>query len=283
MLKISHRVGHALTTKGKQSPDGVKEWAQAAPIAKLVIGELAHYENVGQQRFDDPTGRIDKTTKQLCSEVNGWGSEVHIDYHLNAHGDGGEWTSGNGVEVFVNTRKPKEAVELAQKVQSNIVKVTGFRDRGVKFHDWDMVNYPKGTNILIEMGFMTNKDDVSIIRSTDGQIKIAAAIVDAIVSQYKLKRRVTYSKIEKEELSVRIKKGDKGEMVKLIHFFLASLGYTQVKHADIDEYQDFTVDAVKRFQQDQILTKPTPGEVDFETFSAFAKVLHVYYKDHIQK
>ncbi|MCC3359623.1 peptidoglycan-binding domain-containing protein [Bacillus sp. REN16] len=71
-------------------------------------------------------------------------------------------------------------------------------------------------------------------------------------------------------------------MVKLIHFFLTSLGYTQVKHVEIDEFQDFTEDAVKRFQRDQKLTKPTPGVVDFETFSAFAKVLHVYYKDRLK-
>jgi|SRR5690606_10925109 len=188
-MRITHRVGHALTTRGKQSPDGVKEWAQAEPIAKLVIAELNNYEGVVQKRVDDPTGKVDKSLSTLVAEVNNFKADVHIDYHLNAHGNGATWTTGHGTEVFVNTRKPKEAVELATKVLNNIVSATGFRNRGVKFYDWEMVKSPKATNILVEICFMTNKDDVSIVRSTDGQIKIAAAIVEAVVSQYKLKRK----------------------------------------------------------------------------------------------
>ncbi len=103
--------------------------------------------------------------------------------------------------------------------------------------------------------------------------------IDDVVKDFQWETKVLG--VSKGDLSVRIKKGDKGEIVKLIHFFLAALGYTQTKHVEIDEYQDFTVDAVRRFQEDQKLRKPTPGVVDFETFSAFAKVLHVYYKDRL--
>lgn len=203
-MRITHRVGHALTTRGKQSPDGVKEWAQAEPIAKLVIAELNNYEGVAQKRVDDPTGKVDKSLKTLIAEVNDFKADVHIDYHLNAHGDGTTWTSGHGTEVFVNTRKPKEAVELATKVLNNIVSVTGFRNRGVKYYNWDMVNFPKATNILVEICFMTNKDDVSIVRSTDGQIKIAAAIVEAIVSQYNLKRKGSKNTKDKKVVQSKV-------------------------------------------------------------------------------
>lgn len=216
MLKLSHRVGHAKTTRGKQSPDGVKEWAQAVEIFKLVYAELANYENVAQKRFDDPTGMIDKPTGQLAREVNDWGSHVHIDYHHNGHGDGLTWTDGHGIETFVALSKAanKENVELAKKVQANMVKNTGLRDRGVKYFNWDMVNLVKCPSILVEMGFMTNKKDTAVIRSKTGQQQFAKAIVDGLVSQYNLKRRPEPVKVVKVEaqiagtLSHKIVKGD---------------------------------------------------------------------------
>lgn len=188
MFKISHNVGHALTTKGKQSPDGVKEWTQASAICKLVIAELANYEGVAQKRFDDTTGQVDIPLNKRYQAVNDWGAHVHIDYHLNAHGDGTQWTEGNGVEVFIAESKPKEALALAQKLQNNLVASTGFRNRGVKFENWAMVYYTKMTSVLIEMGFMTNRQNTNFIRSAEGQKKIALAIVKSLVEQYGLKK-----------------------------------------------------------------------------------------------
>jgi N-acetylmuramoyl-L-alanine amidase len=193
LLKVSHNVGHSEKgTPGKQSPDGVKEWTQAAEVCKLVIFELACYEGVAQKRFDDPSGRVDYSLHSRYTAVNDWGAHVHIDYHLNAYGSG--WNGSGGVEVWVDRGKPEEAYELAKKVQANLVAATGFRDRGVKEEAWDMVHFTKMTAILIELGFMTNKEEAMFIRSVEGRKKIAKAIVAALVSQYGLKRK--YPEVE---------------------------------------------------------------------------------------
>jgi N-acetylmuramoyl-L-alanine amidase len=188
-LKISHACGHAKFTPGKESPDGRKEWEQTDPICRLVMGILTTYEGIEQKRFDDPTGKRDIPLKERYTAINNWGADVHIDYHLNAHGDGKTWTSGNGIEVFVAKSKPKEALALATKMQKNLVAATGFRDRGVKFEDWAMVKFTKMTAVLPELGFMTHKENTEFVRSVEGQRKIAEAIVKALADQYGLKKK----------------------------------------------------------------------------------------------
>ncbi|PLR93181.1 N-acetylmuramoyl-L-alanine amidase family protein [Bacillus sp. T33-2] len=186
-MKFSHAAGHARTTRGKQSPDGVKEWEQTVPIMLMVMDELAKYEGVEQRRFDDPTGQRDIPLKERYNAINAWGADVHIDYHLNAYGTG--WNDASGVEMWIADSKPKEALALAQKMQNNLVAVTGFKNRGVKFENWDMVYFTKMTAVLAELGFMTHRQNTEFIRSAVGQRKIALAIVAALVYQYGLKKK----------------------------------------------------------------------------------------------
>lgn len=202
LFKITHSPGHALTTPGKESPDGVKEWAQASEICKLVIAELANYENVAQKRVDDVTGKVDISRSKRIQEINDWGAHVHIDYHLNAAGVG--WNDASGVEVFIKESKPTAALDLATKLQSNLVQASGFKNRGVKFENFDMVYYPKCTAVLIEFGFMTNKGNTDFIRSAEGKKKLAQAVVDALVSQFGLKKRVV---VPKDTTKYRLRSG----------------------------------------------------------------------------
>jgi hypothetical protein len=199
LLKITHAAGHSkYNTPGKQDPEGMKEWEYTNEIVKLVIEELSHYKNVAQLRIDDPTGKVDYSLPKRYNAVNDWNSDIHIDYHLNAYGSGG-WTSANGIETFVDPSKPKEAVSLATKVQANLVKELKFANRGVKYAAWDMIHFTKNTAILIEFAFMTNKDEAYKMRTKEYQKKAAKAVVDSLVSQYKLVRNPEPKQSAKKE------------------------------------------------------------------------------------
>jgi N-acetylmuramoyl-L-alanine amidase len=187
MIKITHAAGHALVTAGKQSPDGYKEWQVTTEIVQLVMRELETYEGVAQKRMDDPTGKSDISLKQRCELINDWGANVHIDYHLNAYGTG--WNNAGGTETYIYVTRPKEAASLAEKIQSNLVKELGFHNRGVKAADFQMVRETKMTAILIEFAFMTNYNEALKMRTPEYQKRAAKAVVDGLVSQYKLKRK----------------------------------------------------------------------------------------------
>jgi N-acetylmuramoyl-L-alanine amidase len=187
MLKISHAAGHALVTPGKQDPEGVKEWWYNDKIVQYVMELLANYEGVEQKRFDDVTGKTDISLTTRSNRINAWGADIHIDYHQNAYGVG--WTSPGGIETYTYTSKPKDAVALATRVQTNLVLNLGFADRGVKSADFHMLRATNMTAILIEFSFMTNKAEAYKMRTDEYQKKAAQAVVDALVSHYKLKRK----------------------------------------------------------------------------------------------
>ncbi|MGM0903046.1 MAG: N-acetylmuramoyl-L-alanine amidase [Bacillota bacterium] len=187
-LKVSGAAGHALVTAGKQDPEGKKEWWYTDKILRYTFDMLAEYEGVVTKRFDNPTGKREISLPERYNAINKWGADVHIDFHLNAYGSGG-WTSPGGTECYVDPSRPKEAVELAKKIQANLVRELGFNNRGVKYVAFDMVHFTKMTAVLPEIAFMTNKNEAYKMRTAEYQKKAAKAIVDALVGQYRLKKK----------------------------------------------------------------------------------------------
>jgi N-acetylmuramoyl-L-alanine amidase len=206
MFKISLSAGHGKNTPGKQTPDGtMKEWEFNSAVVKYLMAGLANYEDVAVLRLDDPTGKRDVPLQERSDRANGWGANVHIDIHANAFGS--TWNDANGIETFVYKKSLKEAVSLAQKVQSNIVKATGLKDRGVKEGDLHMLRETKMTAILVECGFMTNKKEATLLKSDNYRRIVAGAILAGLVEQYGLKKKAvakpaTANKIGKFKVQV---------------------------------------------------------------------------------
>jgi N-acetylmuramoyl-L-alanine amidase len=193
-MKFTFSCGHALSTPGKESPDGYKEWSYTNAIFKYILDELNTYEAVQVKRIDDPTGKVDYPLVARSNMVNAFRPDLHIDLHLNALS--GSWTSAEGTETFVYKKSLKEAVAIATKVQANLVKSLGFRDRGVKEGDLHMIRETNCTAILIEFAFMSNKDEAMKMRTAEYQKKAAKAVVDALAVQYKLKKKAVLTKEE---------------------------------------------------------------------------------------
>lgn len=191
MLKVTSAAGHWKSPANdgyKESPDGYKEWQYTDKIVRYFMEELSHYEGVAQKRIDDPTGKRDISLDKRSTEINSWGADLHIDFHLNAMAHKWQYTA-SGTETYVYTTWPKEATELAKKVQANVVKALGTKNRGVKDANFHMLRETKMTAILVEFAFMDNKDEAMKMRTAEYQKKAASAVVAAIVAQYGLKKK----------------------------------------------------------------------------------------------
>lgn len=189
MFKISWDAGHGGfgVTSGKRTPDGsMYEWDFNSAVVKYAMEELSFYKDVAQLRVDDPSGKKDVPLKERTDRVNAWGSNVHVSVHANAYGSG--WNTAGGIETYVYTTKPKEAVDLAQEVQNEMVKATGLQNRGVKAANFHVVRETKMPAILCECGFMTNKKEASLLKSEDYRKKVALSIVKGLANKYGLKR-----------------------------------------------------------------------------------------------
>lgn len=188
-MKFSFDAGHGKDTAGKRTPDNsMHEWEFNSSVVFYIIKELANYENVQTLRVDDPTGKTDVPLKTRTDKVNAWGSQCHVSVHANASGNG--WSDVHGIETYTYTSKPKEAVELANKIQNELVKVTGLTNRGVKSADLHMVRETHMTSILCECGFMTNHNEATLLKSDAYRKKVALAIVVGLAAQYRLKKKI---------------------------------------------------------------------------------------------
>lgn len=76
------------------------------------------------------------------------------------------------------------SVELAAKVQQAFTKKTSFRNRGVKEAGFLVLRKITMPRVLIEMGFVSNKEEGAFLNSESGQSKLAEAIANSIL-EYK--------------------------------------------------------------------------------------------------
>lgn len=198
LFKISFDAGHGGfgVTPGKRTPDGsMYEWDFNGAVVKHIQEELANYENVAVLRVDDPTGKTDVPLQKRSDRVNAWGSNVHISVHANASGD--KWSDAHGIETFVYLNRTKDSVELATKVQNELIKATGLTDRGVKTADFHIIRETKMTAILCECGFMSNHKEAALLKFDDYRKKVALAIVAGLAKQYGLKKKVVPKTVTK--------------------------------------------------------------------------------------
>lgn len=188
-MKISLSAGHGYNTAGKRIPDeSMREWEFNARVATLIQEELNNYENIQTLRLDDVTGKTDPSLSSRANKANSWGADVHIDIHANAFGAGGFNTVG-GIETFVYSSRPKDAVSLSAYVQNHLIRDTGLTNRGIKAANFQMLRDTNMTAILVECGFMTNKEEAALLKSEIYRKKCALAIVKGLVDQYKMKKK----------------------------------------------------------------------------------------------
>lgn len=76
------------------------------------------------------------------------------------------------------------SVELAAKVQQAFTKKTTFKNRGVKEAGFLVLRKITMPRVLIEMGFVSNKNEGAFLNSDAGQDKLAEAIANSIL-EYK--------------------------------------------------------------------------------------------------
>jgi N-acetylmuramoyl-L-alanine amidase len=188
-MKILLDAGHGYNTPGKRSPDGMREYEFNRVVASYAKSFLEEYENVTVYFSHSDTK--DVSLQERTDKANRLDVDCFVSIHANAYGSG--WNSARGIETFVYKTKPKAAVQLAEKVQNNLVIATGLPNRGVKTGNFHVLRSSDMPAILVECGFMTNKEEVKLLRSDVYRKTCAEAIVKGISEHYKLKKKGTAS------------------------------------------------------------------------------------------
>lgn len=146
------------------------QWGDEAVQAKRIVDRVSEIlrsrsVNVSNDKPSDPLGTV---VSWLVGRVNG--SDIVCDIHFNAAGT----DKANGTEVIIPKKYTQQELELASHMAENIKIALGTKLRsgamiykGVKTEDetphktLGMLSKPyKAKNILVEVCFLTNKDDI---------------------------------------------------------------------------------------------------------------------------
>jgi len=187
-MKIALDSGHSLNTLGKRTPDGMREWSFNSVVASHIANELKGYEDVETMRVDDITGAVDVPLSTRTSKANNEKADVYISVHANAFGTGG-WNNVSGIETFIHTDASRESAVLAKLVQEELIKSTKRSDRSIKSANFAVLRSTQMPAILVECGFMTNKEEATLLKSDAYRKTCAVAITKGIAAMYGLKKK----------------------------------------------------------------------------------------------
>src|SRR5690625_4807002 len=138
MVKFAIDAGHGNFTSGKRAPDdSMREFHFNSVVAKYVNDQLKSYNGVQTTYTHDPTGKRDVPLSERTNKANNWGATAFISIHANAFR--GTWHTGGGIETYAYTTKPRGSTQLATKIQDELIKATGLRNRGVKFANFHVL------------------------------------------------------------------------------------------------------------------------------------------------
>lgn len=188
MFKIALDAGHGLSTSGKQTPDGIKEWTLNDKVRDKVVALLSDYDceiiNV-----DNNEGAVDESlTKRVQTYINAK-ADAFVSIHHNAYT--GSWNNATGVEVYTDNNPTAKDSALANSIYDRLVRYTGLRGRGVKRAAYTVINQNTIPAVLIEGGFMDGTNDYKVITSDSGQTAYAKAVAEGLVEFLGLKKKQT--------------------------------------------------------------------------------------------
>jgi N-acetylmuramoyl-L-alanine amidase len=182
-MKIMLDAGHGYNTPGKRSPDGMREYEFNRAVANYAKQLLVNYKNVTV--YFSHSDQEDVSLQQRTDKANRLNVDIFVSIHANAYGSGG-WNDVGGIETYVYPTRPPLAYQLAQKIQRNLVLSTGLDNRGVRTADFHVLRETKMDAVLAECGFMTNREEIKLLRSETYRRTVAEAIVKALADQFRL-------------------------------------------------------------------------------------------------
>lgn len=187
-LRVCLDAGHGGHDAGTESILGFEEKELNLAVA-LEAGKLLEkegYEVIYTRTTDEANGSNQKEDlKARCAISNEADVDIFISIHCN-YDERSENT--RGTEVWCRF-EGYDGEKLAECIREQLSGIGFTRDRGIKYEKDGSIYVLKNTNApaaLIELGFLSNSEDSSFLRSDKGKSSCAQAIL-AAVKEYKSK------------------------------------------------------------------------------------------------
>ena len=167
MPKVYLDAGH-----GGKDPGALGNGLQEKDInlsVALKIGNILknHGVNAGYSRTTDVFVEL----QSRATMANNFGADVFVSIHCNAFSD----PSARGVETY-SYPGSNSGRNLAKAIQDNIIISGAYTvDRGIKTANFAVLRLTKMPAALIELAFITNSQDASILRNKQNDLAVTVA------------------------------------------------------------------------------------------------------------
>lgn len=172
--------GHGETTAGKGSPDGsLKEYEFNRAIAYKMKSYL---EARGIEVLLTVDDNSDTSLSERCEKANSSQADIFVSIHANAYGNGSEWTTPKGWEIY-HFKGSAIGTSLAETISDANFPQIGIQNRGIK--TTENLYVIKNTYIpavLIEHGFFTNIEEIELLKSDEWRDKVASYNAEGIAN-----------------------------------------------------------------------------------------------------
>ena len=173
-------VGHGGEDSGAIGVNGILEKDVVLNIASAILklnNKLDKPLDIYLTRYSDTLISLSDRTK-LAKALK---ADLFLSLHCN-HSDN---PNARGVEVYVTNAESKysdDSTWFAFQVQAALNKELGYESRGVKFANFQVLRETVDvcTSVLIELGFLSNKDEGNYISNSNNIQLIATAILLSI-------------------------------------------------------------------------------------------------------
>jgi N-acetylmuramoyl-L-alanine amidase len=175
-MKIMIDAGHGPETKGKRSPDGrLREFHFNAPVADEVKKQLMA---IGHSVIFSHLPDQDVPLHERTALANRLNVDFFVSIHANASGTA--FNAASGIETFTFPNSSAAAKRLGSFVHQALIQSTGRKNRGQKQADFAVLRDTRMPAVLIECGFMTNPEELELLKSESYRKRCARAIAFGI-------------------------------------------------------------------------------------------------------
>lgn len=175
---------------GGRAPGAVKKGVYEKTLNLEIVKAIKDvFEEAGNENIKLYFTRLDDTNPSLEERVglaNNLNADVFISIHNNASSSG-RFNSENGTMVLYSPGDDGEQTSerLAELCLQYVTEGTGSTDLGlVKGDNIYIVRSSKIPVALIEVGYMTNTDELNNLQDADYQREVAEGVYNAVMSAY---------------------------------------------------------------------------------------------------
>lgn len=173
-------VGHGGKDVGAIGINKIQEKDIVMDIANAILklnNELERPLDIYLTRYTDTLISLSDRTK-LAKILK---ADLFVSLHCN-HSDNPD---ARGIEVYASkkqTEYSKESVFVAYQIEKTLCTAIGYESRGVKFANFQVLRETISycTSVLLELGFLSNKDEGAYISDATNILLIANAILISI-------------------------------------------------------------------------------------------------------